>query len=1595
MNMDQSIRDTLNQLVALQAQQLSAINAIANSNSGMGAKSPQLSSYANYAPDFTPPMAPFSQSTQAAQQRFSNYAGQVAGGNSFSDIFFANKSKMSTENRNQMATDYGARFTNAAIAGGGVVASGAADLGAMALAPGLISGVAAGAVGGAVVGGLFDIALQQNQQHLAYNSFLQRESYRFINPMNSKNERDISGFSTNERYAASTYLRHFGVDNKISSEETSQLLEKFTEGNLFKGVKDLEGFKDKMQKMTQYVKQSALLLNETFGSVATLMADMQKAGIDTTNFDYLSAKSKVVGSFTGQAAGDVLRNSVNSATGITQGTNFTNAIQAERIGDTTLYMDAYYQKMRDTKGPLNPKGQEMFNLITNMGGVQGATNVAAQKQNSLLSNSSFMSNAVLFYDYNKDSNSFTFNPEAFKNFSNGTANANELSRAAVGKLNSLGAAGSNAWMRNGQSYLMNSLDDDQSKKFLARNLKALQSSSGVDAIKNGNLSYQDIMSMVMGDNSNEGKLFGGMLDYYQQDNGTLKRNAANLSYQQNMIAKINSNRAGFGYEVKNVWEGFKVGVGDATVGIGEGITNLTQKASDWWYGKQYQVDRSGSSITPEAMKAEGANITNNILKGVQEGLKDAKAKGFNVKDDVLKMFSASDSDMNDWKSKVIEYKREVYKSMDELGKDVGKYAQTVRSASEAANVSETTVAGMIKYGRTTGTAMGMSDTTMADISKSINKNIYTAGDDEKYQSGIKYLGQLVTAYGGNQDLANMAFATSKAQVDAALQKAGVATDIEALRRSGNQNTLQGVKLGQIKQYFNQGDQEKMTTLNKYITGGGRTTFDETQKPGLGAHPDTTRMIREAAAKLGTNDENLLATLFSIENGGSDKPNYNTNGSVDYGPAQLNDRGFVTGMIGNSYSLPSGRNVTVGQDNWKTDKELNVYLGSKIFTDKLNEAQGNPALAYALYNGGGTFTDSKETYINVIKQRLRKRGVKEADLDKEVGKMSSEEVLDVLRTGGASKTADNVGRFMDVYYKGLLPGKDARAAENTVLMNANGSNLTDDQKKQYRDSLITPGFNDTTSFNFEGFKEAYTKFTHGPDESLFKKGYVSPLLSAMESGGAVDLSAKEPVYKGFAKMWGMDYDGSSTSFSKLSERMRDEFSNNKKMMDEFDSASDKGSTAWGKLTTSERMARMSTNQMISTLRGDKATVDPAKYMTAQDIEESKKIETAPGMFQGFAKYGKLFGYTTGFFSGDSLLKNEGKAGGENDPAKLLNWMVSSGKYSVSGDKVTGNTSIGQSIGIWQKQIDTLQREEKQARIDADAMASNDIDFGSNISSENKAKYQDIIKRALTGDKGAQSELYNLQIKLGKDMNQTGAALFSPGSAAEKEYQDKTIFGQVNKALGLSYKLQGADISQLKAGVAAGEKRKQNLTQFGTFGATLMGMITGDDSAGVDFQKRFLSQFADKDFNNVNWNEANKIVVSGQQELVDKLVNQTGDQRKTFYDSLKSNMPEADANKIQTMMEDALKSSDKNSGMKKVVDEITNIWGAATKDQTADQASANSDAAKTLADSTKSLTDEIVTSAKKFNDTAIALQKSQQDLEKQQNVVKMQGSGVLPY
>jgi hypothetical protein len=108
-----------------------------------------------------------------------------------------------------------------------------------------------------------------------------------------------------------------------------------------------------------------------------------------------------------------------------------------------------------------------------------------------------------------------------------------------------------------------------------------------------------------------------------------------------------------------------------------------------------------------------------------------------------------------------------------------------------------------------------------------------------------------------------------------------------------------------------------------------------------------------------------------------------------------------------------------------------------------------------------------------------------------------------------------------------------------------------------------------------------------------------------------------------------------------------------------------------------------------------------------------------------------------------------------------------------------------------------------------------------------------------------------------------------------------------------------------------------------------------------------------------------------------------------------MPEADANKIQTMMEDALKSSDKNSGMKKVVDEITNIWGAATKDQTADQASANSDAAKTLADSTKSLTDEIVTSAKKFNDTAIALQKSQQDLEKQQNVVKMQGSGVLPY
>ncbi len=626
MDMDQSLRDTLNQLVSLQAQQLNALNSLA-ANKGVAA--PQFNnSYMNYAPDYMPPMMPFSQGTYQAQQAFNNYASQAGGNRSFTDRLFENKSKISYEQSQAMAASTGARISNAAIAGGGLAASAAGDVFGMFLAPGLIGGLAAGAVGGAALGGLFDIGLKQNQQHMAYNQYLQRESYRFISPSNSTNERDIAGFGQEDRFKAAKFLRHFNTEAKISDEETTMLMEKFTEGGLLKGTKDLEGFKNKMKSLTKYVKESALLLNESFEDITNLMSEMRKAGIDVTNVDYFASKSKVVGAFLGMKASEAGNFAFGTAVNAVRGTAFDAETEQYKRFDSLLYMGGLQDKVNDPKYKDDPRMKEIKSIIANVGGVKEASAIATEKGNELLAKSIFQVGAANFYDWDKNKKTWTFNRDALNEYLRGNKSADELSIEQGRRITAAGPEAQSDWFVNKETYLRNNLGENQDA-YLRRSLDALKKSS---RFKDDEMTIERQLNMLANDKTQAGKLWAEQQQYIMTDGKDLKRKSQAYGFQQNLQAQINASRVGFGYEVANVWEKTKDEVGDFFTPVGEAATRASTAVSDWWYGKDYKIDRSAieKGINPSDIEATGRSIAKSLVEGVQKELDDAKNRGYNV-----------------------------------------------------------------------------------------------------------------------------------------------------------------------------------------------------------------------------------------------------------------------------------------------------------------------------------------------------------------------------------------------------------------------------------------------------------------------------------------------------------------------------------------------------------------------------------------------------------------------------------------------------------------------------------------------------------------------------------------------------------------------------------------------------------------------------------------------------------------------------------------------------------------------------------------------------------------------------------------------------
>lgn len=649
MDMDQSLRDTLNQLVSLQAQQLSAINALASSSrggsgSGGGGATPQFNnSYMNYAPDYMPPMMAFSQGTHQAQQNFNNYANYAQGNQSFSDRFFENKSKVSYQQSGEISAERGARYGNALIAGGGLAASAAADVTLMGMVPGLVGSVAAGAAGGAAAGWLFDVGLKQNQQHMAYNQYLQRESYRFIAPQNSTNERGIAGFGQDDRFAAAKYLRHFNTEALISDKETTMLMEKFTEGGLLKGTKDLEGFKDKMKSLTKYVKESALLLNESFEDITKLMSDMKKAGIDVTNVDYFSSKSKVVGAFTGMSAKEAGNFAFGTAVNAVQGTKFGAENEQYKRFDNLLYMGGLFDKATDLKDK-DPQQRELWNQINNLGGIKEASAVTTEYQNAKLKGQILQQSAVNFLDYDKSTNRWNFNRESYNEFIKSDKNIDELNSVSRQKLLASGSEGQKSWKDNVETTLRNNLDAGGINDLEVRVMEAKKK---ITVFKNQKLSLEQLLSLIEHDNSGEGQLWAAQEEYRRKNGADLKRKSNAYGFQETFQAQLNAQRSGFGYKFKNEYEKTKDYIGDAATVVTEPIVRATTAVTDWWYGQDYKIDKKAfeKGMTPADIESGSKEISRNLINDIKKELSDAKNRGYTVKTDVLDKVSGVENNL--------------------------------------------------------------------------------------------------------------------------------------------------------------------------------------------------------------------------------------------------------------------------------------------------------------------------------------------------------------------------------------------------------------------------------------------------------------------------------------------------------------------------------------------------------------------------------------------------------------------------------------------------------------------------------------------------------------------------------------------------------------------------------------------------------------------------------------------------------------------------------------------------------------------------------------------------------------------------------------
>ena len=732
-----SIRGELQTLIALEQQQVETLGAIHSRGAfnptpmqvggfgygqshympGMGAfqRIPALGNYMNqvqgalnYAQNSIPFMPTIS--TMADKMRNAMMSENLDS----MGFFSANQSKMSNEAREMMGANVGAKFSAGAL-GAASMFSGTAGsflgqtLGKAAFGGGLTGaagGLLFGAAGGAVIGGTVDIMNDQVKQNFAYDRYLLQNSNKFIDVFESNNDRNVGGFSRKERWNMSNWLRHFNTENYMTDDDTMTLLKNFTEGDLLREVSNVDNFKEKMSQLTDSVKSMALSLNETYENVAQMMADLKRKGIDQRDYKNIAATSKVIGGLTGQDGAEVMEYTSNLTQSLTQNTR----LDPDKMLKTVMGAEGYIgQFLKDSfNNRANSKeAEDLYNMLNNRGGVEGATTQYMSIAKELMSGDSnpFSPYMAAFFEY--DGNDWKYRDDVYERFKNEGWSLDQLAAVATGK-NDFGTGylfaptyAKSAFLENKEHYMMSTFGTggvSSMSEVIDLIIKAAGKQTGWEG-----QSAEILLEGLLGVKGEDAKFAAITNEMIAADGGRLESKISAAGVAQAMVSDYQANHPGAWYSVKNWWGETKDTLGNVGTAVASPFRAMGLAFSDWWMGKPVE-DMQNLWMETDWTKNPFDVFAESMGK-YQEALVSAGA-------DSSKITAANPGLFGGEYSTELSY-RQVYSSIDglttaikDLTGDTKDLEEAIREASKKGGVSENTSAALIK-------ALGISDPTEA------------------------------------------------------------------------------------------------------------------------------------------------------------------------------------------------------------------------------------------------------------------------------------------------------------------------------------------------------------------------------------------------------------------------------------------------------------------------------------------------------------------------------------------------------------------------------------------------------------------------------------------------------------------------------------------------------------------------------------------------------------------------------------------------------------------------------------------------------------------------------------------------------------------